>query len=305
MTDSILRAVVDRLRANGATAATVERVTVGDGVVMVELLADGTAGDDPPRRLAGLAHRPPGPVPSATDRDVETLLEWATGAVGPSPDGREDRDHGAIAVGVAALNALSAPFVDWQRGDPMALLESDVETITTVGLFRPAFRKFDDVEVRVIERDPVDPASVSAPDGVAVSTFEPGEAEVAMDGASVVFVTGSAFVYGGVERYLEAAPASATVVLVGATASVLPGPAFDVGVDIVAGAAVVEPDRVREAIRQGACGTDLHDAGVAKVYAVDGRPRGVRLDATDDRSADRRDERTATDRSRRPEDTNP
>ena len=302
MTDSILRAVVDRLQTLGATAATVDRVTVGDGVVMVELLeepADGGA----PRRLAGLAHRPPGPVPSAVDRDVETLLEW--GAVGPSPDGREDRDHGAIAVGVAALNALSAPFVDWQRGDPMALLESDVETIATVGLFRPAFRKFDDVAVRVIERDPVDPESVPAPDGVAVSTFEPEEAEAAMDGASVVFVTGSAFVYGGVERYLEAAPASATVVLVGATASFLPGPAFDAGVDVVAGATVGDPDRVREAIRHGACGTDLHDAGVAKVYAVDGRPRGVRLDATDDLPADRRDERTATDRSRRPEDPNP
>lgn len=276
MTDSILRAVVDRLRALGATAATVDRVTVGDGVVMVELLeepADGGA----PRRLAGLAHRPPGPVPSVTDRDVETLLEWVTGAAGP-----ENRDHGAVAVGVAALNALSAPFVDWSRGDPMALLESDVETIATVGLFRPAFRKFDDVAVRVVERDPVDPASVSAPDGVVVSTFEPDEAEAAMDGASVVFVTGSAFVYGGVERYLEAAPASATVVLVGATASFLPQPAFAAGVDVVAGAAVEDPDRVRAAIRAGACGTDLHDAGVAKVYAVDGRPTGVRLEAATD-----------------------
>ena len=292
MTDSILRAVVDRLRALGATAATVDRVTVGDGVVMVELLeepADGGA----PRRLAGLAHRPPGPVPSVTDRDVETLLEWATGAAGP-----ENRDHGAVAVGVAALNARSAPFVDWSRGDPMALLESDVETIATVGLFRPAFRKFDDVAVRVIERDPVDPASVSAPDGVAVSTFEPGEAEAAMDGASVVFVTGSAFVYGGVERYLEAAPASATVVLVGATASFLPQPAFDAGVDVVAGAAVEDPDRVRAAIRAGACGTVVHDAGVAKVYAVDGRPTGLGLDATDGPTAERGDERTENETNR-------
>ena len=288
MTDPILPTVADRLRALGATAATVGRVTIGDGVVLVELLRDATGGDGHPRRLAGLAHRPPGPVPSAVDRDVETLLEWATGAGGPSPECVEGRDHGAIAVGVAALNALSVPFVDWQRGDPMALLEPDVETIATVGLFRPAFRKFDDVAVRVIERDPVDVASVSTPDGVSVSAFEPDEADAAMEGASVVFVTGSAFVYGGLERYLEAAPASATVVLVGATASFLPGPAFDAGVDVVAGATVTDSDRVQEAIRAGACGTDLHDAGVRKVYAVCGRPSGVRLE----RPVDHRDERT-------------
>ncbi|RQH03567.1 hypothetical protein EA472_02770 [Natrarchaeobius oligotrophus] len=160
----------------------------------------------------------------------------------------------------------------------MALLDPSVGTIATVGLFRPAFRKFDDVDVRVVERVPVD--DLETPEGVRASTFEPSAAGRAMDGAEVVFLTGSAFVYGGVRRYLEAAPASATVVVVGATASFLPGPLFEAGVDVVAGATVDDPPGVRRAIRDGACGTDLHDAGVRKVYVAADRPSGLQLDPT-------------------------
>jgi hypothetical protein len=54
-------------------------------------------------------------------------------------------------------------------------------------------------------------------------------------------------------------------VTVGATASHWPGPAFATGVDVVAGARVDDPDRVRERVAAGDCGTDLHDTGVAKV----------------------------------------
>ena len=57
---------------------------------------------------------------------------------------------------------------------------------------------------------------------------------------------------------------------VGATASHWPGPAFAAGVDVVAGARVDDPDRVRERVAAGDCGTDLHDTGVAKVYVARG-----------------------------------
>nr|WP_282594571.1 DUF364 domain-containing protein [Halomarina salina] len=159
----------------------------------------------------------------------------------------------------------------------MALLDPEVDTIATVGLFRPAFRKFDDVELRIVERRAVDEFAV--PDGVRVETFRPDEAATALAGSDVVFVTGSAFLYGGAERYLDVAPASATVVLVGATVSFLPAPLFAAGVDVVAGAAVTDVDRARAAVREGACGTDLHDVGVRKVYVVDERSSapGLRL----------------------------
>jgi uncharacterized protein (DUF4213/DUF364 family) len=251
----------------------VERVTVGDRVVFVEL----SAGADTPADAirAGVAHRPAGDPLPTDDRTLERLLR----AVDP-PAGAESADKLTRALGVAAVNALSAPFLDWRVGDPMALLETDVDQITTVGLFRPAFRKFDDVTVRVIERDPIE--DVPSRDGVGVETFTPEETAVAMADADVVFVTGSTFIYGGIDAYLDAAPADATVVVIGATASFLPEPLFDRGVDVVAGASVSDSDSVRDAVARGACGTDLHDAGLRKVYTAATQPAGLRLDSTDE-----------------------
>ncbi len=258
MTDP-LAAVTARLKS-AADRATLDRVTVGDAAVVVELVT-------PDASSAGLAHRPPGSVSDALPEPA-TLLSWATSA----PDGSTER-----ALGVATCNALSAPRISWRPGDPMALAAADVDTVVTVGLFRPAFRKFADVTVRVIERDPI--GDVSSPAHVTVESFIPAETTTAMAGAEVVFVTGSAFVYGGAADYLAAAPADATVVVMGATASFLPAPLFAAGVDVVAGAAVSDPAPVRAAVRSGACGTDLHDAGVRKVYvAASGAPARLTLD---------------------------
>ncbi|MEY7851872.1 DUF364 domain-containing protein [Natrarchaeobius sp. A-rgal3] len=275
MTDSILRTVRDRLEAAGALRGVApDRITAGERTILVELTAPtrsesapfGSEGvedeaDSRALELAGLAHRPRGgdrlrssDAPTVT---LEELLEPLDGSGSGGPGATE-----SLARAVATLNALSTPFLEWRDGDPMALLEPSVETIATVGLFRPAFRKFDDVDVRVIER--TDVGAVSTPPGVRLSTFDPDDAERAMAGAAVVFVTGSAFVYGGASRYLELAPASATVVVAGA--------------DVVAGSAVDDPRRVREAIRDDACGTDLHDSGVRKVYAATDHPSGLRLD---------------------------
>jgi uncharacterized protein (DUF4213/DUF364 family) len=261
------------LRDRDALSTTVDRVTVGDRVVLVELTDEERGPIDATR--AGVAHRPAGDPPATDDLSLERLVRAVE-----SPTEAESSERLDRALGVAAVNALSVPFLDWQAGDPMALLDADVDRITTVGLFRPAFRKFDDVTVRVIERDPIE--DVPSRDGVAVETFTPEETAAAMAGADVVFVTGSTFIYGGIDAYLDAAPADATVVVIGATASFLPAPLFDRGVDVVAGASVSSPDAVRDAVARGACGTDLHDAGLRKVYTAASQPAGLRLDSRDD-----------------------
>jgi uncharacterized protein (DUF4213/DUF364 family) len=266
VTRSVPARVVDGLRDRGPIEATVDTVTVGDAAVLVELTG-------PEGRLAGLAHRPDGTGPERSDPDVETLLSWAAGTENGGGNGGETPV--ATALGLAAANALSAPHMVWRTGDPMALLDAEVDRITTVGLFRPAFRKFDDVAVSVIERDPV--GEVSTPAGVRVETVTPDATATAMIGAEVVFITGSTFVYGGAERYLDAVPEAATAVVIGATASFLPEPLFDAGADVVAGASVTEPRQVRAAVEAGACGTTLHDAGVRKVYVATDRARGVRI----------------------------
>lgn len=265
MTSAILDRVSAAL-AERAERATGSRVTVGEGVVLVKVTEP--EGD----RLAGVAHRPDGDVGDiGVDVDAASVPRLAGLATGSGT-------HLGRAVGVATLNALSAPEVDCEVGDPMAALSPDLERVATVGFFGPALRKFDSVEVRVVERDP--PESVDAPDGVTVELFGPDEAGAAFAGADVCFVTGSALIYGGVEGYLSALSdlGVSPVVLVGATASHLPGPAFDAGVDVVAGARVTDPEGVRERVADNDCATDLHEAGVEKVYvARGGRPPGLEL----------------------------
>lgn len=245
----VLRRVHDRLR-DRAAAATDPRVTVGDRLVAVEARHP-EAGD-----LAGVAHRPPTDEAGTWPVDVGDLAALAVAA--------PPEQHLRRAVGVAALAALSAPDVDWRAGDPMAGLPDDVAAVATVGLFRPALRKFDGCEVRVVERPAA--GADDAPAGVS-AVHPPAECDRAFEGADVCFVTGSTLVYGGLDRYLAAADDPA-VVLVGATASVLPGPAFDAGVDVVAGARVTDPDAVRERVAAGDCATDLHGAGLQKCYVA-------------------------------------
>lgn len=265
MTASILDEVIATL-VDRATTASTPLVTVGDSVVMVELIHPDHD------RLAGLAHRPDEDLAdvgvNVEAASVSTLAGFATS--GETYLGR--------AIGVATLNALSAPDVDWRVGDPMAALSTDVGAIATVGLFRPAFRKFDAVDVRVVERDPT--ASVDAPAGVTVELFSPDRCEEAFEGVDLCFITGSVLIYGGIDRYLAALSEQGVepVVLVGHTASHLPEPAFEAGVDVVAGARVDDPEHVREHVIAGECATDLHDHGLEKVYVTRGeRIRGLTL----------------------------
>lgn len=265
MASDVVQEVREALSERAADA-TDPQVTVGDRAVLVSCRHPDAG------TLAGVAHRPPGAW-NGTDLTVERLAREATEAEAGSV---------ARAVGLATLNALSTPDIDWLVGDPMAALDSSVETVATVGLFRPAFKKFGDVSVRVVERDVgrIDPESL--PKDVPTALFSPGDADVAFDGADVCFVTGSTLVYGGIDAYLTAASAAGVplVVVVGATASMHPGPLFDRGVGLVGGARVLAVDPVRARIAAGDCGTDLHDAGLQKVYcaAHTGLP-GVQLPA--------------------------
>jgi hypothetical protein len=150
----------------------------------------------------------------------------------------------------------------------MAALSPEVSVVATVGLFRPAFRKFADVDVRVVERDPPAADGIDTPPGVTTTTFAPDACATAFEGADVCFVTGSTLVYGGIDRYLDASTAAGVplVVLVGSTASFLPDPAFRAGVDVLAGASVTDPARVRARVAAGDCDTDLHADGLQKGY---------------------------------------
>lgn len=248
-----LLALVDAELSGRRADWAVARTTVGERLVGVELEGDGTT-------VMGVAHCPPGGLDTAVPGRAGRLSQWAYDPPDDSPV--------AAALGVAALNARSAGTIPWRTGDPMAALDPDVDRIATVGLFRAAFRKFDDVEIRIIEREPV--GTIEAPAGVSVSVFDPEAATTAIDGVDVLFVTGSSLLYGGTLGYLRIAADVPTVVLIGATASFRPGPAMDAGVSVVAGTRVTDPEGVRAGIASGLCGTDLHDAGLEKVFVTAG-----------------------------------
>lgn len=263
---AVLQTVLDRVKERfGPEPVPISRIEIGTNLVLV-------AGDDD--RLAGVAHRPPVDLPGRAARDAADVIEIASWAVDPpAPEGTES--IGWRALGVAALNALSAPHVDWRRGDPMASLSEDVEVVATVGLFRPALDRFDPVELRIVELEPIDPNDVAALDGVAVSTYLPDAADDAFDGVDVLFLTGSAFVYGGAGRYLDLAAEDTSVVVIGPTASFLPGPAFAAGADVIAGARVTDAGAIEESV----CGTDLYGRGLEKVYVTaTGTVDGLQID---------------------------
>lgn len=284
----VVERVYDRLD-QAVDDATIRRFVAGPSVVgvAVDAVVGGTR-----RSTAGLAHWPSdsreanGP---ASDTAESNAPERDATAVTPGDDPFTIANRAVVggtpaerAIGMATINALSAPFVDWQTGDPMASLDPDVDRIVTVGLFRPAFRKFSDVTVRVIERNP-EAVTVDPPAGVTVEVYGPEAADDAFEGVDVAFVTGATLVYGGIDQYLSAARGVSvpTVVLIGATASMLPGPAFEAGVTLLAGARVDDEDRVFERIRAGDCDTDLHDAGLQKVYVAASETHGIDLQASD------------------------
>lgn len=258
-TGHLLSRVERRLRQR-AQAALVTRITVGSRQVLVEL--------DHPRhgRLAGVAHRPPDDPPQLADATVDRLVGWAT----YPEDGNE---FVTKALGIATLNALSAPDIDWRMGDPMADLPANVGVVAMIGLFRPAFRKFDGQEIRIVEREPIAPDDLPA--NPRATVFPPEEASRALAGADVCFLSGSTLIYGGVGRYLSAVTDTRVprVVIIGATSSLLPTPFFAAGIHVVAGARVDDVGAVRRGIEAGECGTDLHDRGLTKVYVT--RPERV------------------------------
>lgn len=249
-TTTILRDTFASLQKRGVPNPTVERVVTGEHVVFVSYT------NPEGETLPGVVHAPGPPYPDIEGRSADEVVNWALEA---DPTVQER------AFAVATLNALSTGHVDWTSGDPMEALGPQVETVGMVGLFRPAFGKFENVDIRVIERFPeeITPPS-DLPPGVSVDLYGPEEATTAFDDASVIYITGSTLVYGGLGRYVAAASESATVVVIGSSSSFVPTVLFQAGVDIFAGAKVIDVEAVTDAITVGASVPELHRSGLEK-----------------------------------------
>ena len=145
---------------------------------------------------------------------------------------------GERSLGVAAINALSweaVPKSSVKHGDPIDSIDPENKIVAMVGYFKPLLPRFSSArELRVIERKEME------------GTYPPSKAEEAIGTASIVIITGSALVYGGMEDYLEYSKGAENVIVMGPTSSMLPEPFFRRGADIVAGVEITNCKKLLE-----------------------------------------------------------
>ena len=165
------------------------------------------------------------------------------------------------AVGVAVLNALSALALE-QNGVPGGRLLPGVDAleaaevgaddrVAMVGAFAPFVRtlKGNVADVWVVDKHPgalkADEQSFWRP---------PEQAGEVLAEASVVIITGSALVEGGIDDLLEAARQARRVILAGPTASPWPPPFFQSGVHVMGGIRVLDAPALLRIVGEGGSG---------------------------------------------------
>ncbi|MFN8545481.1 MAG: DUF364 domain-containing protein [Candidatus Binatia bacterium] len=186
------------------------------------------------------------------------------------------------AVAVAVLNALSARAID-RAGVPGGRLVRGVDAleaagvrpddrVALVGAFVPFIRA---LKRRVAELWVVDKHAGALKDDEQALWRPPAAAEATLARATVVVMTGSALVEGGLDALLAAAGGARCVVLAGPTASPWPPPFFHRGIHVLGGIRVLDGDAMIRLVGEGGSGY-FFDGVAEKVCLVrDGSPPAV------------------------------
>lgn len=165
------------------------------------------------------------------------------------------------AVGVAVLNALSALAVE-RYGLPAGRLLSGVDALAAagvqpqdrvamVGAFVPFIKTLRD---RVEQLWVVDKHQSALKPEELPLWRAPQHATAVLSRASVVIITGSALVEGGLDELLTAAGRARRVVLAGPTASLWSPPFFARGVHILGGIRVRDGAKLLQVVSEGGSG---------------------------------------------------
>jgi uncharacterized protein (DUF4213/DUF364 family) len=170
-------------------------------------------------------------------------------------------------VGIAVLNALSALAME-RYGVPGGRVEVGVDAleaagvqptdrVTLVGAFVPFIKRL---------KHAVEALWVIDKHREALKTDElpcwrsPQEAPQVLAESSVVVITGSALVEGGIDMLLDAAAQARQVVLAGPTASPWPPPFFARGVSVLGGIRVTNGPRMLRCVSEGGSGYMFREA---------------------------------------------
>jgi uncharacterized protein (DUF4213/DUF364 family) len=205
-------------------------------------------------------------APPAGRLNGQNAWDLAAYATAPGPLRR--------AIGIATLNALSALVLERHGvaggrcvAGLDALAAADIranDTVAMVGAFVPFIKKLKGqvAGLRVVDKHKealkVDEAMFWRPPEMAMQTLSE---------ASVVIITGSALVEGGLDSLLQAARNARSVVLAGPTASSWPPPFFARGVHVLGGVRVTEPAKLMQLVSEGGSGY-FFDSAAEKVCII-------------------------------------
>jgi len=209
---SILEDELELLKRPELLSLMIDDYTVGVKYAVVKL-SSGTCG------VAYYPHDVVSSTPRIGRKDAFSVAELAL-----------SDNLGERSLGVAAINALSweaIPKSSVRYGDPIDSVDPENEIVAMVGYFKPLLPRFSSAkELRIIERKGME------------GTYPPSRAREALGTSSIVIITGSALVYGGMEDYLEWSKDAEDIIVMGPTSSMLPEPFFKRGADMVAGVEV-------------------------------------------------------------------
>ncbi len=176
------------------------------------------------------------------------------------------------AMGIAVVNALSV--MCWKERPPVAysiktgvdatdeVTIPDDDYVVVVGAIIPILRtlKQRNKPFGILELDPLtlkaDEMKYYIPD-VLVPEKVPR--------AGVLIITGTTLINNALEELLRMRKPDARVIVMGPTASMLPGAFFRRGVSLLGGVIVTEPDRVLDVIAEGGSGYHFFERGAERV----------------------------------------
>jgi uncharacterized protein len=185
------------------------------------------------------------------------------------------------AIGIATLNALSAAAIN-QHGLPEGTLLENVDAldaagyepgdkVAMVGAIVPFIKKLRGrvADLKVIDkhRDALKPNEQSL-------WVPPERAADALKGASVVILSGSTLVEGGIDELLEFARAARVRVMAGPTTPMWGRPFFARGINILGGIRVLNGNDLLAIISQGGSGYFFESAAQKVCVAANSAPRG-------------------------------
>lgn len=267
--DEVVRAWrADLGRAFGGAPVTVSDVRIGVFYTAVQIDAGEVGVAFTPRELGAevCCPRAAAAAPNAGRLAGQSAWDLAEYALSPAPLRR--------AVGVAALNALSALALEG-LGPPGGVLLRGVDAleaaavggddhVALVGSFVPFIRALRGraASLAVIDRHR------EALRGDETALWVPPErAAETIARASVVILTGSTLVEGGLDDLLDAARGARRVVIAGPTAPLWPPPFFARGVHILAGIRVSDGPALLRLVSEGGSGA-FFSAAARKICLI-------------------------------------